>query len=368
MTVKIIQVHELDHGLITAWREIQAANANLRSPYYAPEYAQAVHASLKAKPTAEAGYSSTVEVAIIESKRTGKITGFFPFQRGPWGRILSVGRGLTDYQGIICADDFSEYQPAQLLSKIKGNYFSFNHLPLTAAVFSSGVKIHHQSPVMHTEGGFEAYIERLKISQNTSKPGIFTEIRKRSNRIVRELGPLRFEMHDHNRSILEKLMRLKIAQWKIGATNNAPTAFEIPWISHLMHSLFDMADAPVTKDAFRCALSTLYAGDTLLAIQLSLRYAQTLHCWFPAYDPELAGYSGGTVLMKPLTEQFAADGIELIDMGRGAAPYKLRVCTGIVPLGEGACSNPPVLAKSVMAGRLAVRAARRWRQKNERSA
>ncbi|MBK6649091.1 MAG: GNAT family N-acetyltransferase [Betaproteobacteria bacterium] len=96
-----------------------------------------------------------------------------------------------------------------------------------------------------------------------------------------------------------------------------------------------------TDMVYLSALSTLYARDKLLAILFVPRHEQTLHCWFPAYEPELVLDSGGTVLVKPLTEEFAADGIGLIEIGRGAATYKMRACTGVVPLGEGECSSPP---------------------------
>jgi CelD/BcsL family acetyltransferase involved in cellulose biosynthesis len=375
MGIRLIQAHELDAGLIEKWRKIQANNSNLRSPYYCPEYAKTVHETLQGSAPQTNGHSSFVEIAVLESGSSQEVKGFFPFQRGPWGQIFPVGRYMTDYQGLVSADDFSEYDPAQLLSAIKARYFAFNHLPLTAAVFSQDAKIMHQSPVMQTEGGYEAYVERLKVAQNTSKPGIFAEVRKRTNRIVRELGPLRFEKHEQRTDLLEKLIQLKIAQWKIGAPAGTTTAFEIPWVNHLIHSLFEKSsDAYSTKpdgaqesDAFRCALSTLYAGDTLLAIQLSLRFAQTLHCWFPVYDPKLAVYSAGTVLMKPLTEHFAADGVGLIDLGRGAATYKMRICTGSVALGEGACSNPAILAKGLVGGRLAVRTLRRRVQQLRKS-
>jgi CelD/BcsL family acetyltransferase involved in cellulose biosynthesis len=358
MRIRLIQASELDDGLIRQWRCIQGQNANLRSPYYCPEYTQVVDASLRAKGRLSRNCSPFAEVAIIESDTSHQVQGFFPFQRGPWGRILSVGGGLTDYQGIICSDDFAECRAAQLLSAIQGRYFAFNHLPLTGALFSSAVKIKHESPVLNTEGGYDSYLERLKNFQGTPKPGVHAEVRKRSNKIVRELGPLRFEKHEQSNKILQRLIQLKIAQWKIGAPPNTVTAFEIPWINHVIHSLLERNMSATDKGVFKCALSTLYAGDKLLAIQFSLRHEQTLHCWFPAYEPEFASYSGGTVLVKPLTEEFAADGIGLIDMGRGAATYKMRVCTGVVPLGEGACSSPAVLAKGVVAARVAVRSLR----------
>ena len=358
MKIKIIHAGELDESLISQWKIIQAKNINLRSPYYCPEYTQIVDVSLREKYLPKNRLGAHVEVAVIESAASHKIIGFFPFQRGQWGQIFPVGRDLTDYQGIVCADNFDELTPAQLLCKIQARYFSFNHLPLTAAIFSSAIKIRHESPVLQTDGGYEMYLERLKIAQNTSNPGIHRQVRKFSNRIVREFGPLRFEMHEQSHAVLQKLIQLKIAQWKIGASENVITAFEIPWINHFIHSLFERTEKTESKTSFKCALSTLYAGDTLLAILLSLRHAETQHCWFTAYDRNFASYSCGTVLLKFLTEKFAADGIGLIDLGRGAVPYKMRICTGVIPLGEGACSTPPVLANGVVAAKLAVRSVR----------
>ncbi|CAM5675051.1 hypothetical protein MAUB1S_03880 [Mycolicibacterium aubagnense] len=60
-----------------------------------------------------------------------------------------------------------------------------------------------------------------------------------------------------------------------------------------------------------------------------------LACWFPAYDPSYARYSPGLVLHLRMAEAAAAEGIGLLDMGRGPAEYKDALKTGELAVQRG---------------------------------
>jgi CelD/BcsL family acetyltransferase involved in cellulose biosynthesis len=82
-------------------------------------------------------------------------------------------------------------------------------------------------------------------------------------------------------------------------------------------------------------LSALYFGEQLGALHLGLRSQGVLHYWLPAYDPLLARYSPGTILLLALARNAPALGLHTIDLGKGDEPYKARLMSGSTPLAEG---------------------------------
>src|SRR5690606_41120953 len=77
-----------------------------------------------------------------------------------------------------------------------------------------------------------------------------------------------------------------------------------------------------------------------VAAHFGLGSATVLACWFPAYDPEFAKYSPGLVLHLRMAEAAAAEGVGLLDMGRGPAEYKDSLKTGELAVYEGAVTRP----------------------------
>jgi CelD/BcsL family acetyltransferase involved in cellulose biosynthesis len=90
--------------------------------------------------------------------------------------------------------------------------------------------------------------------------------------------------------------------------------------------------------------STLHAGDRLVAAHMGMRSGNTLHYWFPAYDPEFAKYSPGIILLLRLARSVEGSGVRKIDLGKGEAHYKQRLMNGAVQLREGHVEVPSLLA------------------------
>ncbi|QDL53395.1 GNAT family N-acetyltransferase [Rhodoferax aquaticus] len=333
MKITVIPAHDLDPSLWAQWADIQQANPHLRSPYYRPEFTQWI---------ACAGGPNPVRVAVLEAQ--GAVQGFFPFEQSAWGRILPVGFGLNDYHGLI-AHPALAIDLAQLLKACGAAYFYFNHLPTSQLAFARHVRVHSASPVMNLEGGWDAYVQRLALAQNTKSPGVLSTVRQSERRLLRDKGPLRFEASEPTPRVLQWIMQTKSAQW-LRTQGHGADAFAIPWVRKLMESTVDLGD-----DAFGATMCTLYAGDSLIAAHVGLRSYATLHYWFPVYDAACAYYQPGLVILKQLAEQAQSQGIELIDLGRGTQDYKMRFKTDLVALGEGAVSRPAWLAAAVASAR-----------------
>jgi CelD/BcsL family acetyltransferase involved in cellulose biosynthesis len=328
MKVSLIAAKDLDASLVAKWNAIQSTDETLRSPYYRPEFTQLV-----------AKCGQNVKVAILESD--GAVRGFFPHHLTSWGRLVPVAGMLNDYHGIV-GEASLEVEAGALLKACGAYYFRFNHMPMTQNAFLPYVRFSQVSPVMELRGGWDAYVKKLSVVQNKMTPGIVTSVKKSSNRIERDLGPLRFEMHESSTVVLETLMRLKTEQ-RARTVGLSDDPFAIPWVRKMMFTGL----ASATSD-FGCTLCALYAGDTMVACHLGLRSRSTLHGWFSIYDPVHAYYQPALILFLKIAQSGFADGIEIFDMGRGTQDYKMRFCTNSVPLGEGVVARPQLLGNGLM--------------------
>jgi CelD/BcsL family acetyltransferase involved in cellulose biosynthesis len=77
---------------------------------------------------------------------------------------------------------------------------------------------------------------------------------------------------------------------------------------------------------------------------MGMRSNNVLHYWFPAYDPEFAKFSTGTILLLRMAEALTGMGVRTIDLGEGKSQYKQRLMTGEVALQKGCVELPSLLA------------------------
>ena len=114
MNVRLIPAEQLTPAHVAAWAGIQRADAALDSPYFRPEFTQAV-----------ASVREGVEVGVLEE--AGEPIGFFPFQRGRGNVAQPVGGRMSDFHGVIVASD-TAWDPRQLLRECGLAAWHFNHL------------------------------------------------------------------------------------------------------------------------------------------------------------------------------------------------------------------------------------------------
>jgi CelD/BcsL family acetyltransferase involved in cellulose biosynthesis len=118
-----------------------------------------------------------------------------------------------------------------------------------------------------------------------------------------------------------------------------PNLFAFRWVLALFDKLFS-----VRSDTFSTMMSVLYAGDRVVAINLSLRYRDVLHAWFPSYDRELAHYSPGTLLWFETMRASQELGIRRIELGKGPEKFKRRFMSGATAVSEGTVDVRPIPA------------------------
>lgn len=330
MNITVIGASQLDASLQAAWRDLQAGNASLQSPCFAPEFTLAV-----------AEVRDDVRIAVLEQE--GRISGFFPHQ-ARWGIGLPVGGRLSDHHGVVCASG-ARWNWLQLLRAARLSSWRFDHLPReqAAQVARSTPAL---SPVMDLSRGFAAYLAGRRAC------GIrrLGEIERKGRKLAREVGPLRFEAHTTDQRVLETVLRLKSRQCR---RTGVPDFFAQAWARALAQRI-----AATQTPHFSGCLSALYAGDTLVAAHLGMRSPGVWHWWFPVYEQALAPYSPGGLLLLNVAQAAAAQGHAMLDLGKGEDPYKHSFADASLPLAEG-WVHRPALSTAWLATRGKIR---QWTQ------
>ena len=304
------------------WKEIQAAEPAFESPYFHPEFSQAV-----------ARVRRDVEVAVI--KERGEAVGFFPFQRGPLNIGKPVGGKMSDYHGVI-ARSGTEIDAAELLQGCRLAGWDFDHLVTTHPSFVQFVAARGESPYLDLSQGYEAYVAERKASGS----GEIKEIGRKLRKCEREQGAVTFEMASGDEEVLDLLMQWKSTQLE---QNGLTDIFAFPWTKALLKGIHRNGD-----ETFGGLLTVLRLNGKPISILFSLRAAAVVHGWIFAYDRELAPYSPGSILLLKMAEAAQQHGIGKIDLGKGTERYKLSMASAATPVWEGTVgrSSPALWLRS----------------------
>ena len=306
------------------WNCFRAKNVDLASPFFAPEFAEIV---------ARAGCD--IQLALI--KISGETLGIFPFERRRLNLSGPVGRYLSDYHGLI-ANSGLKIDTRALLRACGLAAWDYAHVPTSQEAFSSSHREGHQrSPVIDLSNGYPAYVQERREAG--------TELLKKNGnllrRLEREVGQLRFSTHCGDRDTLATLVKWKTEQFR---RNGWRDLFSIPWV----RSVIEQIHATQTF-GFAGMLSTLHAGDRLVAVHFGMRSVSEWHYWFPAYDPSFSRYSPGVMLLLKMAEAAPSIGITKIDLGCGEHSYKWRLMNDYTPTASGSVevACPLIFARRV---------------------
>lgn len=309
MQIHVIPGRQLAGETVACWSALQQADPALASPFFRPEYTQAV-----------AALRPGVEVAVLEDR--GQPVGFFPYQRNRPGVAGPVGGKLCDFQGLILRQGVT-VSAEQLLRGCRLNAWHFDHLLASQDTLRPYHGVVADSTYVDLAQGFDAYQAEQRRRGSLAIPKTMQKARKAS----RELGPLRFELHTADREVLQTLITWKVQQYH----QLRDVDYLAPdWTRALLGAVVNMRD-----EAFCGMLSALYVGDRLAAVHLGIRSHGVLHAWFPAYDSALSAYSPGLIFWIELMRACAAANIRRIDFGTGDQRFKTSFMSGAEPLAEG---------------------------------
>jgi CelD/BcsL family acetyltransferase involved in cellulose biosynthesis len=314
MKVTLVPGRELGSDLVAAWTRLQAANPDLVSPYFHPEFTRSI-----------AAVRSDVEVAFVEAD--GAIVALFPFQREQASLASPVGGIISDYQGLICAQDF-QFSPTEFLQGCRLDSWDFDHLIASQSSLTPFHWSTDASPQIDVSKGYEAYVYERRAAGSE-------QIKKTNNlirRIEREIGALRFIADSTDAEALDKVLGWKSDQYR---TTGNTDLFVPGWIREAIYGIWERR-----ADGFSGALSLLYAGDRLIAGHMGMRSRSVWHYWFPAYDSRAAKYSPGLILLLKMAEYAPEAGIRIIDLGMGMNLSKARLMNASTRLASGRLELP----------------------------
>jgi CelD/BcsL family acetyltransferase involved in cellulose biosynthesis len=301
---------ELGKREIDRWRELQARWPSFDNPFLSPLFAIAVG---RVRPQAR--------VAIVEDD--GTPVAFLPFERRRLGLAVAIGFGLSDCQAMICEPEAQLDLPG-ILGECGISAWRFDHL-VDSQRFLVGPRAETcPAPKIDLAMGFEAYAA----GEGRRSRTIFQKERK----VGRELGPVRIGYEVHDDEALDLLMRWKSEQYgRTCRTDRFGRASNV----QLIRDLYQTAEPDLTG-----VLSTLHAGDQLIAAEFSIRSATVMASWFPAYDCELSRYSPGSILKLRMIEAAARSGLQRIELGKGDEEYKDGLKTGDLYVCDGWVIRP----------------------------
>lgn len=327
MRISLIKGSELSLPDIERWRAIQRQNCELSSPYFCPEFTQAV-----------AAVRGDVFVGILE--KDNEVVGYFPHQRRRFGIGYPVGGALSDFHGVVAIPEL-KWDALALLRGCKLTSWQFHHLLASQAPFFPCNVNAGESYYLDLSKGFDAYADSLK------KAGSNLTDKGRRRRLERDFK-IEFVANISDPSALQTLIQWKSTQYR---STGLSDIFARRWTVELLHRIH-----ATQSHHFAGRLSGLYFDGEPAALHMGMISETVWNWWFPRHDQRFAKHSPGIYLCLYVAEHAPTIGIKRIDLGIGdEGTYKSRFRSSGIQLAKGRAEAPS-----------AVTSLFRWRQKIEK--
>ena len=295
-----------------AWTKMRAANTDLRSPYFHPDYTRLL---AELRP----------DVRIISQYESdGTPVAFLPVQGKRFAR--PVGAPMSDYHGIITNRDDVTYDNLLSGSGIGAYHYSC----------ATDVSRLRRPQILATTETAAIDIEDTPDDWRAERDGSYRRHLKSNRRRTRKaedaVGPKRIALFSRDIDVYAALLKWKREKFSQTGKYDVLSA---DWTQALIRTLWERGP----KSDLRCDMHALYFGDRLAAIDLGLSDGDVFHSWMVAYDDELSEYAPGIQLLEALIDASPETGYRRIDMGEGLEGYKRHyssassdVVSGLVPL------------------------------------
>ncbi|NHA15371.1 GNAT family N-acetyltransferase [Thioalkalivibrio sp. XN279] len=317
MKYTVILTRELDNALASRWSAIQATGTIFASPYFRPEFAQAL-----------AAVRDDLRICLLEDY--GRVVGFFPFHYGRGGVGRPAGLKLSDHHGVVVERD-AEWTVLDLLRGSGLVRWEFDHLVAGQGEWKPYIRQVDPSPIIETIDGYEAY----EADRTKSQRKHLQDTLRRMRKLERERGPIRYVSNTREPTVFDAMVRWKREQCQ---ATGVVDFFALPWTVELIKRIHEQ-----DSQEFGGTLSALYVGDRLAAVHFAMRSRTVWHSWFPAYDDEFRQYAPGLILLVHMIQHACEDGLAHIDLGKGMAPYKENFMSGSIPVAEGIATRPSII-------------------------
>lgn len=176
----------------------------------------------------------------------------------------------------------------------------------------------------NTFSSWEMFVKHVQ----QRRSNVFSDSRRRRRKLEKEVGELTFVFDDRRAETRETCMRWKSAQYQRSrCTDHFASAEHIRFFEELAE-----------RDLLR--VSSLSAGDQLLAVHLGAFADDRLYWWVPAYDETYAAYSPGRLMLELILEASFQQGHREFDFLIGDESYKWYYATHTRLIGD--LGEPPL--------------------------
>ncbi len=333
----VIGVQEVSGELRSDWDAIRSSSVAYRSPFFSHQFVESV-----------GKVGSRVELAI--ATRNGRTVAILPFTRHRSSGARPVGAGINDAHGLLIARDLDLDLP-ELLRQCGLQHFAYHAAPPELpgmSEFEIGRTRAFLADLTVDSLGYEHYL--CSRSHTVAKQG------QKTRRMIRDLGPLRFEFDCRDTEMLQRLIDLKCQQYRRTHTFDI---LSVSWIRQLLYRMHAERGPGV-----RGVLNVLYAGENPVALHYGMIEGDLLHYWFPVFDTRYSYGSPGTQLFLEVARHAEANGFTAIDMGYGEQAYKHKLTNVITEMSYGLVDQNPVRRAAYRASMAVRERLKNWKYKD----
>lgn len=299
---------DIDASHMAAMTRLRDAHVRYDNPFFDPQFA-AIVASVRG------------DVCVITAHRDTELVGFWPLHRRPDGWARPIGGPFSDWHGPVVAESIAELSPTSFLQGAGLRGLTAHGLQVSDSCEIGGLEI-QGSGVACVPGKASDY---LAIQQE-----LYTKHTKNLRRAVRlidkDFGGMTVTLDDRSDAAFDWLMAQKSQQFDATGKHNvlAPD-----WVGNMMQAL-----RARTGPGLRGRLSTLRLDGKIAAAEFNLLSERVIHGWIVAYDPAMARYSVGHLMLQAIICGMEESGHTAYDLGPGNTAYKKYYESYQLPVGS----------------------------------
>lgn len=312
MHVRCQLVAELTDAHWASWSRVRHDNPALASPLFSPTLVRLV---AEVRPGLEVG-------VLGEEPRA-----FLPFHREdqtglPWaGCLQDVGGAVAERE--------ADWDAERFITECGLTALQLKYVLAGQSPFVAHHAVRTEAPYFDLSHGFDDFRARSE-----QQSGRFAEAVRKSAKLARTHGPLRFEPLANDDTLFARLMEWKHAQL---AARHEPNALRTDWVEPLLRRVLHTG-----TDDLAGMLSATFVGEQPVAMTFCVRSGGVLHGWVMAYDREWSRFSPGLIHLVELARAAERLGIHRLDLGPGDEPFKQCFSLHSVPVANGWVDTQPL--------------------------
>jgi CelD/BcsL family acetyltransferase involved in cellulose biosynthesis len=309
MRASVVHPEELGRAEQLLWSSF-ARDSSLNSPFLSWPFARSI--------------GRVRDDARVATFRDGaRVLAFLGFQISSDRTGGPIGASISDAQAVVAPSTWA-FDPRRLIDSAGLSVWRFDHLTMQQTAFRPYHRHRHRSPFVDLSAGYDAFVQGVR----THSKDLISQVGRRRRKLAREVGPVVCEWQSSQpEGDWQRLSRWKSDQYARDATWDR---FAEPWITRSLELLAESRDPCCTG-----LLTSIRAGEQLVAAHFGLLGPDRLCWWFPAYNPDFGRYSPGLILLLDIIAEAARRGVPMLDLGRGEHGYKLRVTPHCYEVAEG---------------------------------